>query len=111
MLHAAIGKARQHHQIVFWKRKRLREIAGEVFDSVRGNLLDLGRLPQGTIEFRLANIESGQAFYIMNFLEWPCSKGEKIGADRFRLREGRILSWRSGAGWPDLAGPAGRVSN
>src|SRR5690242_489175 len=81
VFHSAVSESGDHDHVVFGKREWLREKAGKIIDSLRGDLLHFGRFFQCFFEFRLANTQSGQAGSFMHFAKGAHGEGKKIGAD------------------------------
>src|SRR3954462_9669985 len=78
MFHAAIGKAGNHDHVVLGEGKRLGKIVRKILDAVSGDLLNRFSLGFSFLQLRFANIKPGQPRSVMDFFEWPSSKGEEI---------------------------------
>ena len=82
VLHAAIRKSRNQHQIVFGKRKGLSKVVAEEFHALGGDLLQLGSLSDRSFILRVAHIDARQSGCLMHFAERTSGEGKEVGADR-----------------------------
>jgi hypothetical protein len=87
VLHAAVGKLGQQHQVVFREREFAREVALEIRGRLAVQAQDVARVRLGGLEPRAAHEQAHRVAFGAQRLERPCGEGEQVGGDRFGFLE------------------------